>query len=111
MAFHHQPDQPFARLIGLGEKLLGGGLDGFGVAFHFDLRDRFHRHGDALFGVEILLRRDVERHQLQRKLAVAFHHRENHGSPAFHDAGAAEAVNHQRFMRARFSVQPGGNGQ
>ena len=110
VAFHHQADQAFALLRRLGQELFGGGLDRFRIGLDLDLRDGFHGHGDALFGIEILLRRDVERHQLQRKQAANLHHREDDGAAAFDDAGAAEAVNHQRFMRARLAVQPGEHG-
>ena len=94
----------------LGEELLGRGLDRFRIGLDLDLRDRFHRHGDALLGVEILLRRDVERHQLERKQAAILHHGEDHGAAAFDDARAAEAINHQRFMRAGLAVQLGEHG-
>ena len=107
MAFHHQPDQSLPRLIGFGEKLLRRGLDRFRIGLHLDLRHGFHRHRHALLGIKILLRRDIERHQLQRQFVAAFDHRKNHGAVAFHDASAAEAVNHQRFVRARLAIQPG----
>ncbi len=70
MAFHHQANQRLAILIGFRQELLGRGFDGFRIRLHLDLRDRFHRHRHALFGIEILLRRDVERHQLERQLAI-----------------------------------------
>src|ERR1022692_3734514 len=38
----------------------------FRVGLHFDLRHGFYRDGNALLGVEVLLRRHVEGHQLQR---------------------------------------------
>ena len=95
--------RPSRACVRLGEELLGRGLNGFGIALHFDLRNRFHRHGDALLGVEILLRRDIKRHQLQRKLAKTFDHREDHRSPALHDARAAQAIDNQRFMRTGFA--------
>ena len=70
VAFHHQADQAVAFGIALGQKLFGRGDDRFRIGLHLDLRHRFHRHRDALHGVEILLRSDVERHQLQRQLAI-----------------------------------------
>ena len=76
VAFHHQADQAFALRRRLGEELLGGGEDGFAVGADLDLRDGFDGDGDALLGVEVLLRRDVEGHQLQRELAAAFDDRE-----------------------------------
>ncbi len=68
MTFHHQPDQALALVIGLGEELLGRGQNRFRVGLHLDLRHGFHRHGDALLGVQILLRRYVERHQFEREI-------------------------------------------
>ena len=62
MAFHHKADQAFAGFVGLGEKLLGGGLDRFGVALDLDLGDGFDRHGHTLLGVQILLGGNVEGH-------------------------------------------------
>ena len=67
VAFHHQADQAFALLGRLGEKLLGRGENRLGIGLHLDLRHGFHRDRDALAGVEVLLRRDVERHQLERQ--------------------------------------------
>ncbi len=107
VAFHHQADQPLALLRRLGEELLGGGVDRFGIGLHLDLRDRFHRHRDALLGVEILLRRDVERHQLEREQAAILDHRENHAAAALDDAGAAKTINHQRLVRTGFAIQLG----
>ena len=101
VAFHHQADQAFALLRRLGQELLGRGLDRLGIGLDLDLRDRFDRDRDALLGVEVLLRRDVERHQLERQLAAGLHHREDDRAVAFDDAGAAEAVDDQRFVRAR----------
>ena len=45
---------------GLGQELLGGRLDGLPVGLDLDLRHGLDGHGDALLGVEILLRRVVE---------------------------------------------------
>ena len=77
MPFHHQPDQALALLRRLGQELLRRGLDRLQVRLHLDLRDRFDRHRDALLGVEVLRRRDVERHQLQRQLVARLDHRED----------------------------------
>ena len=49
----------------LGEELLGGGENRFAIGADLDLRNGFDGDGDALLGVEVLLRRDVEGHQLQ----------------------------------------------
>ena len=67
MAFHHQPDQSFALLRRLGQKLFSRGLDRFRIGLDLDLRHRFDGDGDALSRVEILLRRHIERHQLKRQ--------------------------------------------
>ena len=107
VAFHHQADQAFALLIGFGEELLGGGEDRFRVGLHLDLRDGFDGDGDALLGVEILLRRDVERHEFEREVAAVFDHRKDDRAVSLDHARAAKAVNDQRFMRSRFAVQAG----
>jgi len=60
VALQHQADQSLALLRCLGEKLFRSGLNRLGIGFDLDLRDGFHRHCDALFCVEVLLRRDVE---------------------------------------------------
>ena len=88
MAFHHQADQAFALLVGLGEELLGRGSNRFVVGLHFDLRDGFDGHGDTLLGVEILLRRHVERHQFERQAAADLHHRKDDRAVALDDARA-----------------------
>ncbi len=64
VSLDHQPDQLLALVQILGEELLGGGANADRVALHLDLRDRLDVHRDALVGVEILLRRDVERELL-----------------------------------------------
>ena len=78
VAFHDQADQALALRRRLGQELLGGGEDRLVVALHLDLGDRFDGHRDALLRVEILLRRDVERHQLERQRLEALDHREDH---------------------------------
>src|SRR6266705_3539841 len=65
MAFHHQANQGLPLFRPLGKKLLGSRQDRLFVGLHLDLRHRFHRDGDALLRVEVLLRCDVERHQLE----------------------------------------------
>src|ERR1039458_10508826 len=67
MAFHHQADQAFALLTAFGKELLRRGEDGFLVGLHLDLSDGLDRDGDALLGVEGLLRGYVERHEFERK--------------------------------------------
>src|SRR5881409_518376 len=69
VAFHHQPDQAFTLVRRLREELLRGGLDRHRIGLDLDLRDRFDGDRHALFRVEVLHRRNVERHQLQRQLA------------------------------------------
>jgi len=104
MAFHHQAYQAFALLIGFGEELLGRGEDGFLVRLYLDLGDGLDRDGDALLGVEILLRGDVERHELERKALAVFDHREDDRAVSLNHAGSAKAVNNQRFIWPRFAV-------
>ena len=89
VAFHHQPDQAFALRRRLGQELLGRRLDRLAVGLHLDLRDRLDRHGDALLRVEVLLRRDVEGHQLERQLAAALEHREDDRAVPLDDARPA----------------------
>src|SRR5207253_9345180 len=110
VAFHHQADETLALLGRLGEKLFGGGLDRFGIRFDLDLRDGFDGYRDTLFRIEVLLGRDVERHQLQREQAAILHHRENHGAAPLDDAGAAETIYHESLMRPGLAVQPGEHG-
>ena len=110
VAFHDQADEALALLGRLGEELLGGGEDGLGVGLHLDLRHRFHRDRHALAGVEILLGRDVERHQFQRQSSAVLHHRKDHRAAAFDHARAAESVNDDGFMRPGFAEQLGEQG-
>ena len=104
MAFHHQADQAFALLIGFGEELFGRGEDGFLVGLHLDLSDGLDGDGDALLGVEILLRGHVERHEFERKALAVFDHRKDDRAVSLDDAGSAKAVNNQRFIWSRFAV-------
>ena len=107
MAFHHQPDQPFALLIALGEELLGSRQHRLPVGLHFDLRHRLHRHRDALFGVQILLRRHVERHQFQRQIPADLHHGKHQRAVSLHHARSAQAIHDECFVRPRFAIEPG----
>src|ERR1700730_18342680 len=109
MTFHHKPDQPFALLRPLGQELLRRGSNGLRIGFHFDLRDRFDRHGQALIGVQALLRSDVKRHQLQREFTALLDHRIDNRAAAFDDARPPKAVNYQRLVRTRFAKQLGQN--
>src|SRR5262249_7794839 len=95
MAFQDQADEPLALLWRFGKKLFGGSLNRFGIGFNFDLCDGFHRDRDALSSIEILLGRDVERHQLQREHLPILHHRKNYGAAPLDDAGAAETIDHE----------------
>src|SRR5208282_3531792 len=104
MAFHHQTNQAFALLIGLGEELLGRGINRFGVGLHLDLRNRLDGYGDALFGIEILLWSDVKRHELERQIMAVLDHGEHDRSMTGDYALAAKAINNQRFMWSRFAV-------
>jgi len=107
VAFHDQADEAFALLRRLGQELLGAGEDRLLVALHLDLRDRLDGHGHALLRVEVLLRRDVERHQLEREGLEAVNHREDDRAAALDDARAADAVDDERLVRADFAVHLG----
>ena len=100
VSFHDQADEAFAFGRVLREELFGRGEDRLLVGADLDLRDSFHGNGDALFGVEILLRSDVERHQLKRELAAVFDDREDDGAVALDDAGAAKSIDDQRLVGA-----------
>src|SRR5262249_50081434 len=69
------------------------------------LRNGLDCYGDTLARVEILLRCNVERHQLERKAAARLDHRENHRSMTFDDTRAAKAIHDKRLMRSRLPVQ------
>ena len=107
MAFHDEADEAFALVGRLGEELLGGGEDGLFVGADFDLRDGFDGDRDALLGVEVLLRGDVEAHELERELAGVFDHGEDDGGAALDDAGAAKAVDDDGFVGAGLAKHPG----
>ena len=111
MAFHHQADQPLALRRRLGEELLGRGQNRRLVAAHLDLRHGFHRHRDALLGVEILLRSHVEAHQLQAQFAAVLHHGKDHRAVALDDARPAESVDNQGLVGPGLAIHPGQNAQ
>ena len=64
--------RPSRSAAGFRKKLLGRGEDGFFVGAHLDLRDGFDRDRNTLLGVKVLLRRDVETHELERELTIGF---------------------------------------
>ena len=107
VAFHHQTDQAFALLIALGEELLGRGQNGLAIGLHLDLRHGFDRDCDALFGVEILLRRHVERHQFERQIAADLHHGQHQRAVSLHHPRPAQAVHDECLVRPRFAIEPG----
>src|SRR5712664_2174268 len=107
MAFHHQADQGLTLFWPLGKELLGGCEDGLLVVLHFDLRYGFNRHGDALFCIQTLLRGDVQRHQLQRKIPAGLHHRKNQSPFSAVDLRPSHAVSDQSFIRPDFSIHLG----
>jgi hypothetical protein len=104
MPFHHQPDQPFALLVGFGQKLLGRRQYRLTIGLHLDLRHSLDRHCDALLCVQILLRRHVERHQLQRQIFANLHHRKHQCAVPLHHARPAQAVHDERLVRPRFAI-------
>src|SRR6266850_1357255 len=97
----------FTMLRPLGEELLGGRSNGHGVGLHFELRHRFNRDGDALVGIEALLRSNVKRHQLQRELAALFQHRNENRAAIGYRSWTAYSVNDERFVRPDFSQKRG----
>ena len=107
VTFHHQADQRFPVLRRLGEELLRRSQDGFRIGLHLDLRDRLDGDGNALFGVEVLLRSDIERHQLERELAAGLDHGEDDRAVSLYHAGAAKSVDHQDLIRSRLAIQSG----
>ena len=77
------------------------------VGFHLDLRDGFDRDGDALLGVEILLRGHVERHEFERQAAADLDHRKHDCAVSLNDARSAHAIDDQRLVGTRFAIKPG----
>src|SRR5581483_2028874 len=92
VSFHHQANERLALLGRLGEELLGRGADALRIAFDLDLRYRLDVHRHALRGEEVLLRGDVEGHQLERELLGVLEHGPDDLAAAGDDAGAAPAV-------------------
>jgi hypothetical protein len=107
MAFHDEADEAFALIGRFGKKLLGCGEDGLFVGTDFDLGYGFDGYGYALLGVEVLLRCDVEAHELERELTGVFDDREDDGATAFDDARAAETVDDDGFVGSRFAEHLG----
>src|SRR6185437_5050594 len=107
VAFHYQLNQALTFLRTFGEELLRRSPDGFRVGFDFDLSDSFDSNRDALLGVQVLLRSNVERHQLERQAVTVFQHGEHNGSVAGDHALAAESVHYNRFMWASLAIEPG----
>ena len=83
------------------KELLGRRLDRLAVGLDLDLRDRFDRDSDALLRVEVLLGRDVEGHELERKLAAALDHRKNDRAVPLDDPRPAEPVHDERLVGPR----------
>ena len=110
VAFHHQADEAIAFRGRFGKELFGGSENGFLVILHLDLRHGFNSDRDALFGVKILLRSDVEGHQLQREILAGLHHGKDDRAPSGVDIRAAEAINDQGFVRPCFAIHPGDHG-
>jgi len=107
MAFHHKADEAFALVGRLRQKLLGGGKDRLVIRAHLDLRDCLDRHGHALLGVEILLRRDVKAHQLQRELAIGFNDGEYDRAATLDDARVTKSIDDNCLVRSCLAKHSG----
>ncbi len=110
VSFHHQPDQRFPVLRRLGEELLGRGQDRFRIGLHLDLRHCLHGDGNALLGVQVLLRSNIEGHQLQRQLTAVFHHGKDDRAVSLYDPRAAKSVHDQGLVRPGLAIEPGKDG-
>src|SRR5262249_25098178 len=77
------------------------------IRFHLDLGDGFDFDGDALSRIEVVLRYDVETHQLERELARLLDHRPDDATAADDDLGAAEPVDDQRLVGADLAEHRG----
>src|SRR4029077_3798229 len=104
VAFHHESDESFALLRGLGKELFRSGENGLLVILHLDLRDGLDSDRDALIGVKVLLRSDVEGHQFQRQIPASLHHRKNNGASSCVDIGSTDAVDDKRFVWPGFAI-------
>ena len=111
VTFHDQADETLALVGRLGEELLGGGKDRLLVGADLDLRDGLDRNGDALLGVEVLLRCDVEAHQFEGQFPGVFNNRKDNGTVALDDARAAKTVDDQSFVGTSFAEHAGKGGQ
>ncbi len=108
MALHHQANQRLPLVEGLAQELLGGRADAGVVVAHLELRNGLDPHRDTLIRVEILLRRDVERHQLQREPLRPLDDREDERAAADDDARQLGAtVDDQRLVRPDFDITRG----
>ena len=103
MAFHNESNERFALRRRLGEELLGGGANRFRIVLDLELRHGFDGHGDALVRVQILLRSDVERHQLERQLLRAVNERQHELRTAMHDVRAAQSITNERLVRTHLA--------
>ena len=110
MAFHDKAYEAFALVGQFREELFGCGKDGLLVRADFDLGDGFDGYGDTLFGIEILLRGDVEAHEFERELARVFNNREDDGAATLDDARATETVDDDGLIRAGFAKHLGHEG-
>ena len=103
MAFHDEADEAFALVGRFGEELFGRSEDGLLVGADLDLRDGFNGYSDALLGVEILLRGDIEAHEFERELAGVFNDGKDDGAATLDNARAAKTVDDDGLVRAGFA--------
>src|SRR5262249_52225664 len=103
-------DQAFPLLRRLGQELLSGSLDGYLVRLDFNLGHGFHAYRHALLGVEILLRRYVKAHQLQRQQPAALDHGKNESATLNH-LRPPDAISDQRLIGPDLAIETGKHGE
>ena len=111
VAFHDEANQRFALRRRFGQELFSRRPDGIGSRLDLELRHRLDVHRDALIGVEILLRRDIEAHQLEAELLRAVNQWQDQLRAPLHDVRAAKPVANQRLVRSDLAEHPGERGE
>src|SRR5262252_1320237 len=104
VTLHHQADETLTLFRALGEELFGRRANRNGVGLYLQLCNGLDRDRYALVGVQTLLGRHVERHQFEGELLALLHHRKDDRAPTLDDAGVAEAVDDQGFVRTHLAI-------